>query len=80
MVLSLFFHLCYIRGELTRGRNMKLGTLKSKSLDGELVVVSRDGQRAVKVAEIAPDMRSAMDCWSEVEPLLKDKYEKAKRR
>jgi fumarylacetoacetate (FAA) hydrolase len=47
---------------------MKLGSLKSaKSLDGELVVVSRDNQKAVKVPQIAPSLREAVEKWSLVE-------------
>lgn len=56
---------------------MKLGTLKnSKSRDGELVVVSRDNKKAVKVSDIASSLLFAMDHWSEVEPKLKATYEK----
>jgi fumarylacetoacetate (FAA) hydrolase len=53
---------------------MKLGSLKSKkSLDGELIVVSRDHQRFVKVAEVAPDLqvsslREALEHWERVAP------------
>jgi len=47
---------------------MKLGSLKStKSLDGELVVVSRDNKKAVKVPQIAPSLREAVEKWSHVE-------------
>lgn len=50
---------------------MKLGSLKSaKSLDGELVVVSRDNKKAVKVPQIAPSLREAMEKWAQVEKEL----------
>lgn len=56
---------------------MKLGTLKSKnSRDGELVVVSHDNKKAVKVGDIAPSLLFAMDHWDDVEPKLKSAYEK----
>jgi fumarylacetoacetate (FAA) hydrolase len=47
---------------------MKLGSLKSaKSLDGELIVVSRDNKKAVKVPQIALSLREAIEKWSLVE-------------
>ncbi|MCH2534077.1 MAG: fumarylacetoacetate hydrolase family protein [Bdellovibrionales bacterium] len=56
---------------------MKLGTLKSKqSRDGELVVVSQDNKKAVKVKDIASSLLFAMDHWSEVEPKLQGVYQK----
>jgi hypothetical protein len=40
---------------------MKLGSLKSsKFRDGELIVVSRDGKRAVKADAVAPSLREAV--------------------
>ncbi len=50
---------------------MKLGTLKSESsLDGQLVVVSKDNQWAVKATSIAPNLRQALEQWNDVkEPL-----------
>lgn len=51
---------------------MKLGSLKSaKSLDGELIVVSHDNKKAVKVPQIAPSLREAVEKWSSVEKDLK---------
>lgn len=56
---------------------MKLGTLKNKqSRDGELVVVSQDNKKAVKVNDIAPSLLYAMDHWSDVEPKLQSVYKK----
>ncbi len=50
---------------------MKLGSLKSvKSLDGELVVVSHDNKKAVKVPQIASSLREALEKWSLVEKAL----------
>ena len=50
---------------------MKLGTLKHpKKADGELVVVSRDHQIAVKADSIAPTLREAVENWSETRPAL----------
>lgn len=54
---------------------MKLGSLKSaKSLDGELIVVSHDNKKAVKVPQIAPSLREAIEKWSLVEANLKKTY------
>jgi fumarylacetoacetate (FAA) hydrolase len=54
---------------------MKLGTLKStKSIDGELVVVSRDLTRAVKATGIAKHFRQAIENWNEVKPKLEELY------
>jgi len=54
---------------------MKLGSLKSKSKDGELCVVSRDLQTAVKVSEIAKSLREALENAKEAFPLLEKKYQ-----
>ena len=54
---------------------MKLGSLKSKtSLDGELCVISRDLKTAVKVPQIAPSLREAVEHWNEKESLLQKVY------
>lgn len=54
---------------------MKLGSLKSQlSLDGELCVVSRDLKLAVKATHIAPNLRTAIEKWDEVEPKLQAIY------
>lgn len=55
---------------------MKLGTLKSKeSRDGELVVVSKDNKKAVKVSQIAPSLIVALENWQKCEPKLKEVYD-----
>lgn len=52
---------------------MKLATLKSKSSkDGELLIVSKDSQIAVKATHIAPSLREAIEKWSAVEASLKE--------
>ncbi len=56
---------------------MKLATLKSsKSRDGELIVVSRDNTRALRVAEIAPSLRVAIEDWSRTRPLLEAVFQR----
>jgi fumarylacetoacetate (FAA) hydrolase len=54
---------------------MKLGTLKStKSIDGELVVVSRDLTKAVSARGIASHFRDAMENWDTVNSKLEIIY------
>ena len=53
---------------------MKLGSLKSQSLDGELCVVSRDLKTAVKATHLAPSLREAVEKWGEVEAPLQQLY------
>jgi fumarylacetoacetate (FAA) hydrolase len=51
---------------------MKLGSLKSKSLDGDLAVVSRDLKQVVKATQVAPSLREALENWAAVSgPLQK---------
>ena len=50
---------------------MKLATLRSGSPDGELVVVSRDLERAVRATDMAENLLSALESWSVVEPRLR---------
>ena len=52
---------------------MKLASLRS-GRDGELVVVSREMSRAVRVREIAPTLQSALDDWARVAPALEQVY------
>ena len=50
---------------------MKLASLKSKkSMDGELVVISRDLKSFVRATSICASMREAIENWTQVEPLL----------
>jgi fumarylacetoacetate (FAA) hydrolase len=53
---------------------MKLASLRS-GRDGELVVVDKALQKAVRVPEIAPTMQAALDRWSETAPLLREVYD-----
>ncbi len=55
---------------------MKLGTLKTKGcLDGELVVVSRDGRTAIKAPDVARNMQTVMDNWDEMSAPLERLYQ-----
>jgi len=54
---------------------MKLGTLKSdKSRDGELIVVSKDNQRAVRPTAVAASLREAVENWATTKPRLEEIY------
>ena len=53
---------------------MKLGTLKSKSRDGELIVVSQDNLKAVKATDVAPFLREAVENWNASKPKLEAIY------
>ncbi len=53
---------------------MKLASLKSAHRDGELIVVSKDNQRAVKASHVAPSLREAIENWSECKPKLEEIY------
>lgn len=55
---------------------MRIGTLKNKSSkDGDLVVVSRDGRKAVLANSVAPCLRVAIESWSECLPKLAKIYD-----
>ncbi len=54
---------------------MKLATLKTNKPDGELLVVSRDNTKAVKVNEIAPNLQIALENWNSTESQLKKIYQ-----
>ena len=51
---------------------MKFATLKDGSLDGRLVLVSRDGQRAVRAGAVAPSLIEALRRWEQVQLPLSD--------
>lgn len=53
---------------------MKCATLKNQSRDGELIVVSEDLQRAIKVPDIAPTLQAAMDNWQNCKNHLQEIY------
>ena len=53
---------------------MKLGSLKSKKLDGTPVVISRNNQLAVKIDHIIPSIREALEDWDNIAPRLQAIY------
>jgi fumarylacetoacetate (FAA) hydrolase len=55
---------------------MKLASLKNGSRDGRLVVVSRDLQRAVDAAAVAPTLQAALEDWKRAEPALQALYQR----
>lgn len=55
---------------------MKLASLKSAtSRDGELIVVSKDNQKAIKATHIAANLREAIEDWKNTQPRLLELYE-----
>ena len=54
---------------------MKLGSLKSGSRDGQLIVVSRSLANAVLAAEVAPTLQAALDDWDRCRGGLQRLYE-----
>jgi fumarylacetoacetate (FAA) hydrolase len=50
---------------------MKLSSLRTRSRDGRLIVVSRDLSRAVAAPEIAETLQQALDDWASMEPKLR---------
>ena len=55
---------------------MKLGTLKSSSRDGKLVLVSKDNKKWAVAEQIAPNLRTAVENWSTALPKLEELYKK----
>lgn len=53
---------------------MKLATKGNDSRDGQLVVVSKNGERYVAVPEIASHLQKALDHWDELKPSLEGVY------
>lgn len=53
---------------------MKFATLKNNSLDGQLVMVSRDGEWAVTVPDLACSLLDALQNWDRLEPELQERY------
>lgn len=51
---------------------MRLATLRDKTPDGKLVVVSADGARVLDPGSALPNLLDAMTRWSEVQPILED--------
>ncbi len=54
---------------------MKLGTLRTASPDGELIVVSRDFTRMARATDIAPTLQAALDRWTDTAPRLAQRYD-----
>ena len=54
---------------------MKLGTLKDKTWDGTLVVVSKDNSKFVRVPDIAANFRSAIETWANCKDRLSKVYD-----
>ena len=54
---------------------MKFATLKTVTLDGCLLVVSRDLSRAIDASAIAPNLLDAMQHWDSVKPALQAMYD-----
>lgn len=53
---------------------MKLATLKNRSRDGQLIVVSKDLSRYYPAYNIAPNLQSALDDWADAAPRLEALY------
>jgi fumarylacetoacetate (FAA) hydrolase len=51
---------------------MKLATIRDRSRDGKLVVVSRDLTRATEAFSIAKNLQQALDEWERLAPRLND--------
>src|SRR3990167_10314149 len=54
---------------------MKVASLKNKTRDGQLVLVSCDLTRAVPVPDIAPTLQQALDNWASCQPRLEERYQ-----
>jgi fumarylacetoacetate (FAA) hydrolase len=58
---------------------MKLATLRDGSRDGQLLVVSRDLERACHAGAIVPTMQAAIEGWDSVEADLRGLYDRLNR-
>ena len=58
-----------------RRPSVKLGTLKSNTPDGKLVVISKDNKRALPVEHIASCLQQALDNWNSTYPQLEEVYQ-----
>ena len=54
---------------------MKFASLPNHSLDGSLLIVSRDLQLAVDASDIAPNLITALQNWEAVEKHLNHRYD-----
>ncbi len=55
---------------------MKLATLKNNTRDGQLVIVSKDLTKCIKVPEISLTLQNALDDWTIISPKLVEIYNK----
>ncbi len=53
---------------------MKFATLADGTRDGQLLLVARDGDRAVSATAIARTLQDALERWDEVSGALEDRY------
>lgn len=53
---------------------MKFATLQDHTLDGQLLLVSRDQRRCVVAGPLAPSLLHALQHWTAVEPALQARY------
>ena len=53
---------------------MKLATLDNNTLDGQLIVVSKDQTKAVEASSIAPNLITAVRSWDKVKGALESLY------
>ena len=54
---------------------MKLATINNQTRDGQLVVVNRQGTKAVKVPQVADTLQQALDNWEQAAPQLNTIYQ-----
>ena len=54
---------------------MKFATLADSSLDGRLLLVSRDLQQACDASDLAPNLLHAVQHWTAVAPALQKRYD-----
>lgn len=54
---------------------MKFATLKNSTRDGELVLVSPDLKRMLRVSQLAPHLRDLLENWNQKTPALKKLWE-----
>lgn len=62
---------CLMESKRYKG-SMKLASLKNSTRDGELIVVSRDLTKAIKVPDIAKTMQWAVENWDQVRSKLEE--------
>ncbi len=53
---------------------MKLATLRTSAIDGELIVAARDLASQVSARDIAPTLQAALDDWAAMRPRLEERF------